>query len=89
MVDIALDRQYDDPQAIFESLNSTGMDLRDSDLIRNFILMALTPERQELAYNNIWRPMEELFAYGKCANILNTYSLTAKHCRRCFPKRSN
>jgi uncharacterized protein with ParB-like and HNH nuclease domain/predicted transport protein len=73
MVDIALDRQYDDPQAIFESLNSTGMDLRDSDLIRNFILMGLPSCDQALVYNNIWRPMEELFSYGNQAELMDSF----------------
>lgn len=73
MVDIALDRQYDDPQAIFESLNSTGMNLKDSDLIRNFILMGLPSERQELVYNTVWRPMEELFAYGNQAERMDNF----------------
>ncbi|MBS6955348.1 MAG: DUF262 domain-containing protein [Enterocloster asparagiformis] len=73
MVDIALDRQYDDPQAIFESLNSTGMDLKDSDLIRNFVLMGLPGTKQELIYNNIWRPMEELFVYGNQAKMMDNF----------------
>ncbi len=73
MVDIALDRQYDDPQAIFESLNSTGMDLKDSDLIRNFILMGLPSAKQELVYNNVWRPMEELFLYGNQARLMDNF----------------
>lgn len=73
MVDIALDRQYDDPQAIFESLNSTGMDLKDSDLIRNFILMELPSQKQELVYNNIWRPFEEMFAYGNQAGLMDNF----------------
>jgi uncharacterized protein with ParB-like and HNH nuclease domain/predicted transport protein len=73
MVDIALDRQYDDPQAIFESLNSTGMDLMDSDLIRNFILMGLPSDAQALVYNNVWRPMEELFTYGNQAGLMDNF----------------
>jgi Uncharacterized conserved protein len=63
IVDIVLDRQYDDPQAIFESLNSTGMDLKDSDLIRNHLLMGLDSATQTDVYNNIWRPTELLFDY--------------------------
>ncbi len=46
IVDVTLDRGTDDPQLIFESLNSTGMDLSQSDLIRNFILMRLPRERE-------------------------------------------
>jgi len=42
-VEISLERDKDDPQRIFESLNSTGLDLSQSDLIRNFILMDLEP----------------------------------------------
>jgi uncharacterized protein with ParB-like and HNH nuclease domain len=47
IVDISLDRNYDNPQLIFESLNSTGLDLSQSDLIRNYILMGLEPKEQE------------------------------------------
>jgi uncharacterized protein with ParB-like and HNH nuclease domain/predicted transport protein len=63
IVDIVLDRKYDDPQAIFESLNSTGMGLKESDLIRNHLLMGLDSATQADVYNNIWRPVEELFGY--------------------------
>ncbi|HET6385313.1 MAG TPA: DUF262 domain-containing protein, partial [Armatimonadota bacterium] len=46
VVDITLDTTTDDPQLIFESLNSTGLDLSQSDLIRNFILMRLGEKEQ-------------------------------------------
>ena len=58
LVNITLDRSVDDPQLIFESLNSTGMDLSQSDLIRNHILMGLDNETQIRVYNQIWHPME-------------------------------
>lgn len=62
IVGIILDRaQGDDPQLIFESLNSTGMDLSKSDLIRNFILMGLNNEEQKTIYNNYWHPLENFF----------------------------
>lgn len=61
IVDIVLDRYYDDPQAIFESLNSTGMNLKYSDLIRNHLLMGLDSVTQTNVYNNIWRPIEMMF----------------------------
>jgi len=73
LVNITLDRNHDDPQAIFESLNSTGMDLLGSDLIRNYILMALPPASQESLYNNVWRPMEELFSYGNQATLMDNF----------------
>ncbi len=61
VVDIALGKE-DNPQLIFESLNSTGLDLSQFDLIRNFVLMGLKSiERQENIYNKYWLPMERLF----------------------------
>lgn len=62
IVGIILDReQGDEPQLIFESLNSTGMDLSKSDLIRNFILMGLDNDEQIKIYNNYWEPFEVYF----------------------------
>lgn len=61
IVDIALTRDQDNPQLIFESMNSTGKELSQADLIRNFILMGLEPELQTRLYEDYWRPMEEEF----------------------------
>jgi uncharacterized protein with ParB-like and HNH nuclease domain/predicted transport protein len=61
VVDVALDRGTDDPQQIFESLNSTGMDLSQSDLIRNFILMGLPEREQTRLYETYWSRIENLF----------------------------
>ena len=58
-VEISLERGKDDPQRIFESLNSTGLDLSQSDLIRNFILMDLDPKEQNRIFDQIWHPIEE------------------------------
>jgi uncharacterized protein with ParB-like and HNH nuclease domain len=55
---ISLDRGVDDPQLIFESLNSTGVDLNDGDLIRNYILMDLPPQMQENLYASYWVKIE-------------------------------
>ena len=68
IVDIALSRDQDKPQLIFESMNSTGRALSQADLIRNFVLMRLNPDEQTRLYNYHWRPMEVAFgqeAYGK------------------------
>ena len=73
IVDIVLDRQYDDPQAIFESLNSTGMDLKDYDLIRNYLLMGLDSATQTDVYNNIWRPTELLFDYEHQSDLMDNF----------------
>ncbi len=67
VVDIALSRDQDNPQLIFESMNSTGKELSQADLIRNFILMGLEPGLQTRLYEEYWRPMELDFgqeAYG-------------------------
>lgn len=61
VVDVTLDRGTDDPQLIFESLNSTGMDLSQSDLIRNFILMRLPEREQTRLYETFWSKIETLF----------------------------
>ncbi|WP_164119082.1 DUF262 domain-containing protein, partial [Sphingorhabdus sp. Alg239-R122] len=58
VVDIALSRDQDNPQLIFESMNSTGRELSQADLIRNFILMGLEPGLQSSLYEQFWRPME-------------------------------
>jgi uncharacterized protein with ParB-like and HNH nuclease domain/predicted transport protein len=58
IVDISLNRDQDNPQLIFESLNSTGRELSQADLIRNFILMGLEPQLQTKLYEHYWRPME-------------------------------
>lgn len=61
LVDIALNRDTDNPQLIFESMNSTGRELSQADLIRNFILMGLDHELQTELYEVYWRPMERQF----------------------------
>ncbi len=67
VVDVALNRGQDNPQLIFESMNSTGKELSQADLIRNFVLMGLEPTLQTRLYEDYWRPMEQEFgqlAYG-------------------------
>lgn len=65
IVDIALSREQDNPQLIFESMNSTGRELSQADLIRNFILMGLDTSQQTKLYEEHWRPME--IAFGQDA----------------------
>ena len=60
IVNISLKPQNgDDPQLIFESLNSTGMDLDESDKIRNYVLMRLDSAKQEKIYKNFWEKLEQ------------------------------
>ncbi|MGL2763452.1 GmrSD restriction endonuclease domain-containing protein [Helicobacter pylori] len=61
VVEISLEKGKDNPQLIFESMNSTGKDLTQTDLIRNYILMGLESEKQKIFYKKYWRAMEEVF----------------------------
>ncbi len=61
IVYIALKKGKYDPQLIFESMNSKGMELSQTDLIRNYIVMETEVEKQESFYNKYWRAMEEDF----------------------------
>lgn len=60
-VDVCLTRGQDDPQMIFESLNSTGLDLTQADLIRNFVLMRQDEQLQTRLYQDYWQPIEVAF----------------------------
>ena len=61
IVEVVLQRGQDNPQLIFESMNSTGLALSQADLIRNYVLMDHEQDEQTRLYHNYWRPMEELF----------------------------
>ena len=81
IVDVSLDRSQDNPQLIFESMNSTGLELSQADLIRNYILMGLEPKLQTELYKNYWRTMEK--AFGQAAYVTHfdpfmRHYLTAK-----------
>ncbi len=81
IVDVSLDRSQDNPQLIFESMNSTGLELSQADLIRNFILMGLEPKLQTELYKTYWRPMEKGFgqaAYAVHFDAFMRHYLTAK-----------
>lgn len=62
VINIRLDAD-DDPQLIFESLNSTGLDLSEADKIRNYLLMSLSPTEQDNLYNLFWNPIEVFTKY--------------------------
>ena len=62
VINIRLDED-DDPQLIFESLNSTGLDLSEADKIRNYLLISLTPAEQKYLYTRFWNPIEEFTNY--------------------------
>ncbi|MBR1487114.1 MAG: DUF262 domain-containing protein, partial [Synergistaceae bacterium] len=72
LVSITLEHS-DNAQAIFESLNSTGKDLSESDLIRNFVLMALDNKTQTEIYDKYWAPMEKLFGNDEQEKIMDGF----------------
>lgn len=65
----------DDPQLIFESLNSTGLDLSEGDKIRNFILMGLPAKEQEDYYERYWNRIEVCTHYDVSAFIRDYLSV--------------
>lgn len=65
----------DDPQLIFESLNSTGLDLNEGDKIRNFILMSLPANVQNDYYENYWNKIEECTRYDVSAFVRDYLSI--------------
>lgn len=82
VVEIALNSYEDNPQRIFESLNSTGLDLSQADLIRNFLLMGLPAPQQQTLYQDYWWPMESLFgqkAYQERFDLFMRDYLTLRH----------
>ncbi|MGL2833799.1 GmrSD restriction endonuclease domain-containing protein [Helicobacter pylori] len=70
---IALEKGKDDPQLIFESMNSKGIELTQTDLIRNYIVMETEVKKQEDFYNQYWRAMEEDFKQSKREDLFNKF----------------
>ena len=61
IVSIVLERARDEPQSIFETLNTKGLTLSETDKIRNYLLMGQTADSQNKLYNDLWYPIEERF----------------------------
>lgn len=77
VVRICLDKE--NPQEIFESLNSTGLDLSNADLIRNYLLMALDYESQERLYKKYWLKIELLLKSSDVVeNFMVQYLITKR-----------
>lgn len=64
IVNVALDSE-DNPQLVFETMNSTGKRLSQADLIRNYILLGLPMDKQTKLYNNFWREIEKYLETDK------------------------
>ena len=61
IVGIILESPGDNPQLIFDSLNSTGLELSQADRIRNYVLMGQSTDFQNELYENYWSPIEDRF----------------------------
>lgn len=77
MVYIMLDNDKEDPQLIFESLNSTGLDLTPADLIRNYLLMGYPRDIQEKLYEHYWEKIEKKIPFSEITDFIRDY-LTMK-----------
>lgn len=77
IVYIQLTKEKENPQLIFESLNSTGLDLTQADLIRNYLLMGQGYEHQERLYNDYWLKLEKLLPDAMISDYIRDY-LTLK-----------
>lgn len=73
VVDIALARDQENPQLIFESMNSTGKELSQADLIRNYVLMGAPNRLQRDLYEKYWRPMELGFGQSAYATQFDAF----------------
>lgn len=65
--------QWDNPQMIFESMNSTGLNLSQWDLLRNYLLLWMSQSEQERLYKTYWKPMEQSFGQEWYANNFDEY----------------
>lgn len=76
---IALKKEKDDPQLIFESMNSKGVELTQTDLIRNYIIMETEVEKQEDFYNQYWRAMEDFKQSEKQSKREDLFNKFVRH----------
>ena len=92
VVEIILDKsEGDNPQKIFESLNSTGLELSLSDLVRNYLLM--DEKEQEKLYKNYWLSIEKYVGYTNLGDYMMNYisskmgrTITAREAYSIFKK---
>lgn len=71
VVGISIEDEDDDPQIIFESINSTGVRLSNSDLIRNFLL--IDADNQQELFDDYWVKIENMLHPDKQFNYLDDF----------------
>lgn len=78
IVQIQLDpiaRPWENPQEVFESMNSLGKPLSLADLVRNYLMLGKTPDEQEDLYRNYWLTIEKTLS-GKISDYIRDYMQT-------------
>lgn len=78
-IELSSDSNEENPQVIFESLNSTGVSLSSSDLVRNFLLMKLDSQEQAELYKNYWGKIERMFATKTFTEFIRHYLVVKTH----------
>ena len=73
IVGVSLALPDDDPHLIFESLNSTGLELEESDKIRNFVLMGLKEDEQNRVYKTYWEVLESTVGKNDLTQFFRHY----------------
>lgn len=73
IVNVTLDPHRDNPQLVFESMNSTGKPLCHADLIRNYILLGLPIDQQTEFYHNYWRQIEIVLGTDKNMEVFDQF----------------
>lgn len=79
-IQLEQNKPSENPQMIFESLNSTGLSLTQADLIRNFLLMNHSYQDQTNLYKIYWLKIENLLGNTKISEFVRDY-LTMKTAR--------
>ncbi|MCQ2467694.1 MAG: DUF262 domain-containing HNH endonuclease family protein [Clostridia bacterium] len=76
IVEIQLDKE--NPQEVFESLNSTGLDLSNADLLRNYLLMSLDYDKQQDLYRRYWVQIEKMLGNDQIEAFMTYYLILKK-----------
>jgi len=63
---------WENPQEIFESMNSLGKPLTLADLVRNYLLLGKDPDKQNHLYKNYWMHIEEKLS-GHVSSFIRDY----------------
>ena len=71
IIDVCLTNE--DPQEVFESMNSTGKSLTNTDLLRNYLLMDLPHDKQESLYKKYWYQIEKRIGSKKMEPFMVFY----------------